>query len=89
MCNNKDLLDNFVELDSAVKVQVGGGKTLNANGRGTVTLLTILPGGKHKKCKLKNVFVVPQPSYNLNRVSKATQVGYSVSFEDSECRITL
>ena len=61
MCNNKDLLDNFVELDSAVKVQVGGGKTLNANGRGTVTLLTILPGGKHKKCKLKNVFVVPQP----------------------------
>ena len=72
MCNNKDLLDDFVELDSAVKVQVGDGKTLNATGRGTVTLLTLLPGGKHKKCKLKDVLVVPQLSYNLISVSKAT-----------------
>ena len=88
MRNNKDLLDDFVELDSAVKVQVGDGKTLNATGRGTVTLLTILPGGKHKKCKLKDVLVVPQLSYNLISVSKAAQVGYSVSFGDNECKIT-
>ena len=51
-------------------------------------MLTILPSGKHKKCKLKDVLVVPQLSYNLISVSKATQVGYSVSFKDNECKIT-
>ena len=34
------------------------------------------------------MLVVAQLSYNLISVSKAIQVGYSVSFEDNECKIT-
>ena len=71
MCNNRDMLDDFVKLNNSVEVQLGDGKNLNATGRGTVTLFRALPGGKHKKCKLKNVLLVPQLSCNLLNVSKS------------------
>ena len=56
-------------------VQLGDGKVLKASGRGAVTLFTFLPGGKHTKCKLQNVLLVPKLSYNLLSVSKATEAG--------------
>lgn len=90
VCSNQELMYDFVKLKKLVEVQLGGEKVLNATGRGTctVTLFTVLPGGKHKKCKLQKVLLVPKLSYNLLNVSKATEAGYSVSFEDSACKIT-
>ena len=88
ICNNRDLLDDFGKLNNSVEVQLGDGKVLNATGRGTVTLFTVLPGGKHKKRKLQKVLLVPKLSCNLLSVSKATEAGYVVSFEDSACKIT-
>ena len=81
-------MDDFVKLNNSVEVQLGDGKVLNATGSGTVTLFRALPGGKHKKCKLQSVLLVPQLSCNLLSVSKATEAGYFVSFEDSACKIT-
>ena len=40
---------DFVKLENLVEVHLGDGKVLKATGRGTVTLFTVLPGGKHKK----------------------------------------
>ena len=88
MCNNQELMYDFVKLEKLVEVQLGDGKVLKATGRGIVTLFTVLPDRKHKKCKLQNVLLVPKLSYNLLSVSKATEAGYSVSFEDSVCKIT-
>ena len=87
-CNNQELMYDFVKLEKLVEVQLGDGKVLRATGRGTVTLFTVLPGGKYKKCKLQNVLLVPKLSYNLLSVSKATEEAYSVSFEDSASKIT-
>ena len=88
MSNNQELMYDFVELEKLVEVQLGDGKVLKATGRGTVTLFTVLPGGKQKKCTLQNVLLVSKLSYNLLSDSKATEAGYSVSFEDSACKIT-
>lgn len=88
MCNNQELMYDFVKLEKLVEVQLGDGKVLKATGRGAVTLFTVPHGGKHKKCKLQNVLLAPNLSYNLLSVSKATEAGYSVSFEDSACKTT-
>lgn len=76
-------MDDFVKLEKLVEVQLGNGKVLNETGRGKITLFTAVPGGKHKKCKLQHVLLVPKLSYNLLSVSKATEAVYSISFEGS------
>ena len=53
-----------MQLDKAVKIQFGDGKLLYTTSRGTLTVLTVLPSGRYKKCKLKDVFFVPKLSYN-------------------------
>ena len=47
-----------------------------------------LDSGEHKKCTLQNVVLVQKLSDNLLSVSRATETGYSVSFEDIACNIT-
>ena len=69
MCNNKALLEDFVELSEPVDVMLGDGKILNAIGSGVVTVHTNLANGKQQECKLHNVLFVPNVSYNLLSVS--------------------
>ena len=88
MCKNKNLFNDFVELTNPAEVQLGDGKVLNATGRGTVTVFTVLAGGKHKKCELRDVLFVPKLSYNLLSVAKATEAGCFVNFEGSVCKIS-
>ena len=87
MTNDHNLLKKCVELKKPVEVQLGDGKVLNATARGTVTLYAVLPGGRHKKCNLKDVLFVSDLSYNLLSVPKATGAGYNVCFDDSGCKI--
>ena len=87
MTNDHNLLKKCVELKKPVEVQLGDGKVLNATAHGTVTLYAVLPGGRHKKCNLKDVLFVSDLSYNLLSVPKATGAGYNVCFDDSGCKI--
>ena len=88
MCNNKALLEDFVEFNEHVDVMLGDGKVLNAVGSGIVTVCTNLANGKQQECKLHNVLLVPKLSYNLLSVSKVTEAGKSVSFEETKCNIS-
>ena len=67
---------------------LGDGKVLNAVGSGVVTVCTNLANGKQQECKLHNVLFVLNLSYNLLSVSKVTEAGKSVSFEETKCNIS-
>ena len=88
MCNNKALLEDFVEFDETVDVMLGDGKVLHATGTGTVSVHTVLANGKLQECILHNVLLVPNLSYNLISVSKVTEAGKSISFEETQCNIS-
>lgn len=49
---------------------------------------TLLGNGKQQECILHNVLFVPNLSYNLVSVSKVTEAGKSVSFEEAKCNIS-
>lgn len=75
----------FKELDEAHKMQVqlGNGKELQVEGKGTVAIET-----NHGKVKLlHNVHFLPDLGYNLLRVGQLMAGGYSVIFEDGACVI--
>ena len=88
MCSNKALLEDFVEFDETVDVMLGDGKVLHATGSGTVSVHTVLANGKLQECILHNVLLVPNLSYNLISVSKVTEAGKSISFEETQCNIS-
>ena len=88
MCNNKALPEDFVEFDETVDVMLGDGKVLHATGSGTVSVHTVLANGKLQECILHNVLLVPNLSYNLISVSKLTEAGKSISFEETQCSIS-
>ena len=88
MCNNKALLEDFVEFDETVKVMLGDGKVLKASRSGTVSVHTVLANGKQQECIVHNLLLVPYLSYNLISVSKVTAAGKSISFEETQCNIS-
>jgi len=47
----------------------------------------ILENGKTRQCQLCDVLYVPQLSYNLLSVSKATEAGKRVEFHPLDCQI--
>ena len=63
-----------------LEVALGDGHTLNAAGVGVVMLDMVLPNGKTKTCKLRNVLYVPNLSYNLLSVSKLAEAGKVTKF---------
>ena len=65
---------------------LGDGHELEATGQGTV-ILEMKLSGETRKCKLQNVLHVPKLSYNLLSVSKVTEAGKTVKFDEAECRI--
>ncbi len=76
MCNNRRDFVVFRTLLRPEKVTVGDGPTLEAIGRGSVDLWMKLPSGAiQQKCKLHDVLFVPDLSYNLVSVSKASEAG--------------
>ena len=60
---------------------------MEAPGRGDVALEVTTTGGKVKECKLHEVLYVPNLSYNLLSVSKATNPGKAVEFSEAGCEI--
>ncbi|CAH2091010.1 unnamed protein product [Euphydryas editha] len=81
MCNNKNL---FTSMDTSFtsNVTVADNNILQCKGKGYVTVYV-------NKCSriIENVLYVPNLSANLLSVSKLTDKGYSVIFNNDKCHI--
>ena len=86
MCNDKKQFYELRPLDETEKIKVGDGFYLTAKMEGNVKL-NVIVNGKLKTCTLRNVLYVPELSYNLLSVSKATDSGKQVSFDKNGCEI--
>ena len=87
MCNRRSLFVKYHFFKKYEKVTLGDGHRLDAVGYGTVALIMKLPGGKRKRLRLQNTLFVPDLSYNLLSVSKASEAGMVTEFSESGCRI--
>ena len=87
LCNDRDQFDVLSELEKPIDVTVGDGFTLKAMRQGTVKTKIKLPNGKSRKCIFHDVLYVPELSYSLFSVPKATKRGITVSFDDFKCFI--
>ena len=47
----------------------------------------LLPDGSTKRCTLKNVLLIPKLAYNLLSISKVSEKGKMVKFDESGCEI--
>ena len=86
MCNDKKQFDELKPLKDPERIKVGDGFYLKATLEGNVKLKVII-NGKIKTCTLRNVLHVPELSYNLLSVSKATDAGKLVFFDKDGCEI--
>ena len=87
MCNDEQLFVNIQYLKQPQKVTLGDGHVLKATGIGTVEVQADLGGGNTRRCKLRNVLHVPQLSYNLFSVPRATELGTTIRFDKTNCCI--
>ncbi len=65
MCNDRQCYTDLKFFDRPQEVTLGDGRSLHGTAEGTVKLETLLPDGGTKKCRLENVFYVPDLSYCL------------------------
>ena len=89
MCSNKKLFTDFQPLKKPMEVTLGDGRTLEATGRGVVSLKLKLPDSLPRRCNLQDVLHVPALSYNLLSVAKAAEKGKVTEFNDNGCQITV
>ena len=87
MCQDSKSFTNLHQLDNPIDVTLGDGRALLAVGRGEVVLDMILPSGESKPCMLHDVLYVPELSYNLLSIAKASQKGKIVKFTKSACYV--
>ena len=83
ICNSEKSFVKLHKFKSLHPVTLGDGRSLNAIGYGVVTLTMEL-----RKCDLHDVLLVPDLSYNLVSMSKATEAGKTVEFSNDVCSIT-
>ena len=83
ICNSEKSFVKLHKFKSLHPVTPGDGRSLNAIGYGVVTLTMEL-----RKCDLHDVLLVPDLSYNLVSMSKATEAGKTVEFSNDVCSIT-
>ena len=85
ICNDINRFTNICVLEKSIDVTVGDGFKLKARKQGNISTRIKLPGGKSRKCTLHDVLYVPELSYSLFSVSKATKRGITVTFDDTKC----
>ena len=88
MCNDKTLFSELTILRKPQEVSLGDGHVLEAIAEGTVSLQMLLPERRKQRCSLKKVLWIPNLSHNLLSVSRASEAGKTVTFDDSGCEIT-
>ena len=87
MCNCEEQFSELSRLDKPQEVSLGDGHVLDATHQGTISLEMLLPDGRTKDVKLKNVLYVPKLSFNLISVSRASELGKTTKFTKTGCEI--
>ena len=86
MCNDRRMFKNLRK-STENNVLVGDGKSLSVCGKGDVIINLDSGMGRAKRCRVKNVLFVPNLPHNLLSVSKLSQCGKSVVFDNNMCKI--
>ena len=86
MCNDDMLFDKIHSLKEPSEVLLGDSHVLRAKGRGSVVVNMNLPDGD-VECTLNDVLYVPELSYNLLSVSRASETGKDITFTTTGCQI--
>lgn len=82
--NDLSSLIDYVKYEATQSVQFGNGAQLPAAGTGTVQLyLNTVPGVPCVTVELRNVWYVPESTFNFISVRKATQAGILVSMHEA------
>ena len=80
MTNNKELLSDYMELETPEKVRLGDGRSVDAVGVGNIHLQMLFKVSEPKKSVMYKVLYVPQMSCNLFSVRAAASKGNFVKF---------
>lgn len=87
MCNDKSMFYTLQALPGSVKVTLGDGRSLQAVGRGSVTLNMKLSHNKAETCTLHDVLLVPDLAFNLLSITSASKRGKVTVFTNTKCEI--
>ncbi len=88
MCNDEGYYKDITVLDNPQEVSLGDGRVLKATAEGTESLQMLLTDGTKKRCNLGNVLLIPKLAYNLLSISKVSDAGKTVKFDDEKCEIS-
>ena len=87
ICCNKMMFSELEVMNRPQVVTLGEGRSIEYTKRGTVKLKLKQLDGTYKSATLHDVLYVPELLYNLLSISKATDFGKRVKFDDSMCKI--
>ena len=81
------MFSKIEDLERPQTVTLGDGRSIKTSRQGTVKLQLKQLDGYYKTGTLHNVLYVPELSFNLLSLAKATQFGKVVKFDESTCEI--
>ena len=81
------MFDRLEDMAVPQVVKLGDGRSIETTKLGTVQLKLKQVNGSHKNGTLHDVIYVPELSYNLLSITKATSLGKTVRFDESTCEI--
>ena len=87
ICCNKMMFSEMKIMDRSQTITLGDGRSIESTSQGTVKLKLKQPDGTYKRATLYDVLYVPELSYNLLSVTKATELGKTVRFDEFTCEI--
>ena len=86
ICCNQQLFDEL-EVKSSQDVTLGDSRVIKSAGSGTVKVKLTQRDGSYRDCTLHDVLYVPDLSFNLLSIAKATEYGKVLTFNESTCNI--
>ena len=89
ICNKQELFEEFHVLPKPQEITLGDDRTVQAIGTGIVELKLKLPGGESQIGRLSDVLYVPDLAYNLLSISKVTEQGKEVVFDETQVKFEM
>ena len=87
ICCNKTMFDKIEDMDTLHVVTLGDRRSIETHKQGTVKLKLKQSDGSYRSGTLHDVLYVPELSYNLLSIAKATSLGKIIRFDESTCKI--
>ena len=81
------MFDKMEDMDTPQIVALGDRRSIETHKQGTVKLKLKQSDGSYRSGALHDVLYVPELSYNLLSIAKATSLGKIIRFDESTCKI--